>query len=62
MQDAKALELAKAAIKENQHAMETQTAKVQELEAELVVEQENLEKVMESLKGNFSLTILSITH
>lgn len=33
--------------------MATQTEKVHELEAELVTEQENLEKVMNSLKGTF---------
>ncbi|KZV74095.1 RecF/RecN/SMC protein [Peniophora sp. CONT] len=48
--DEKALEAAKAAIGENEETMATQTEKVHDLEAELVQEQENLEKVMDSLK------------
>ena len=50
-QDEKALEAAKNAIVENEEIMATETAKLHKLEADLVREQENLEKVMESLKG-----------
>ena len=48
------MEAAKNAIVENQEIMATETAKLHKLEADLVREQENLEKVMESLKGTLS--------
>ena len=48
------MEAAKNAIVENEEIMATETAKLHKLEADLVREQENLEKVMESLKGTLS--------
>ena len=52
------MEAAKNAIVENEEIMATETAKLHKLEADLVREQENLEKVMESLKGTLFVHFL----